>query len=225
VSYSELLSYARRISKFTLPATDREPESPAPETSEGAPGQETNTPTPKESKSEPQTNGNTTPVFTTNGVDKDTLMSGMGAVAIGDGATPSQAQSQGSPVKTTDLPPILARWLNPSAEMPFIPWPGQDNLRIGAMANIQRIENQGMDPTDPKTWDPTKTAEEEAEAMKKAKEEEAANIAEEQRVQREQEAKRAEERRILAANAPAASATQVKSQPESVQYDLDAFDD
>jgi len=191
VSYSELLSYARRISKFTLPSTFREPDTTsAVGAVEGAPG----TNTPKESKSETQTNGTTTPVAVTNGVDKDVQMNSDAAMDI-DSATPSGVAqtSQDTMSSSISLPNNFSQWLNPLADLPFIPWPTEDAIRRGALASIQVLLDQGVDPA---TFDPEKSAELEAERKRIMEEED--RIRDEERARMEEERRRELERRMSA---------------------------
>lgn len=218
VSYSELLSYARRISKFTLPATYREPEAPIAEASGVAAGQGTSTP--KESKSETQTNGTTTPVAISNGVDKDTQMSGMSTAMEVDSGTPMNGAAQTSQETTTStsLPLGFTQFLNPSAEIPFIPWPSEEAIRKGALASIQILLDQGKDPA---TFDPEKSAELEAERKKIAEEED--RVKEDRRVEMEEARRREMDRRASVAGASAGQSRGEQERPAVFQ--LEEFDE
>jgi hypothetical protein len=130
------LSYARRISKFTLPNAYRESDA----------GAETTGSTPKDGKAESETG---TPAAV-NGADRDTQMSG--TAMDGDGITPTATQSQNS----TSLPQDFSQFLNPLADLPFIPWPTEEAIRRGALASIQVLLDQDIDPA---TFDPAKSAE------------------------------------------------------------------
>lgn len=45
------------------------------------------------------------------------------------------------------LPPEIAAWLDPrSSALPFTPWPGEDIIRRGALAQIQGLRDRGGDP-------------------------------------------------------------------------------
>jgi hypothetical protein len=101
---------------------------------------------------------------------------------------------------TTALPPAVSEWLNPlNGEAPFVPWPTEETIRRGALASIQILLNQGVDPA---TFDPArmeelelekKRLEEEAELAKARQEEERARVrAEQERERREVERKRRE---------------------------------
>jgi hypothetical protein len=161
--------------------------------------------TPKESKSESQTNGNT-PV-TTNGVDKDVQISGMGDA---DGAMLSQAPV--SQETTTSLPEHFTRFLNPDQDQIFYPWPDQDAIRRGALGSIQVLLDQGKDPA---TFDPEKSEELEAEM----KREEERQKAEKERL--EEEERIAMQRRQSHAGPSGHRAPQQRP----AQFQLDNFDD
>lgn len=219
VSYSELLSYARRISKFTLPATYREPEAPTIEASDPAATQGTGTP--KESKSETQTNGTTTPLpNATNGVEKDTQMGGTSATVEAENAPQANGAAQTSEEATsggTSLPQNFAQYLNPSADIPYIPWPSEETIRKGALASIQILLDKGLDPA---TFDPEKSAELEAERKRITEEEDRAK--EEHRLQIE-EARRKEMERRASASGPATA--QRGEQEKPAVFQLEEFDE
>jgi Vitamin-D-receptor interacting Mediator subunit 4 len=209
VSYSELLSYARRISKFTLPPNYREAESQMEQ------GDWTGTP--KESKSETQTNGTTTPVTATNGVDSQTHL---GTAMEIDGVTPAAAATQtqtntqtseATTVKTNTA--MWSRYLNP-ADAPFMPWPSEETIRRGALASIQILVDQGIDPA---TFDPEKSAELEAERKRVEEEQEA--LREQERARLEEERRREMERRMSVSGVP-----ERREEPQKV-FQLETFDD
>ena len=39
-----------------------------------------------------------------------------------------------------------SQWLDPSAQIPFVPWPTEEVIRRGALAQIQVMLEQGVDP-------------------------------------------------------------------------------
>jgi hypothetical protein len=212
VDVAEILSYASRSSKFTRPATFREVEAQSnPDTGDGG------TNTPKEPGSQIQTNGTSTPVTGTNGVDRDTQMTQGTAMDI-DSATPAtqqptQATNQSS---QTALPAHWLPLINPEANMPFIPWPSEDTIRRGALASIEILTNKGVDPA---TFDPEKSAELEAERKRIQEEEDMAREAE--RLRREEEARMLMERRASEiGNAPAA-----RQEAKPAAFSLDMLDD
>ncbi|PVH86781.1 hypothetical protein DL98DRAFT_643159 [Cadophora sp. DSE1049] len=117
ISYSELLNYARQISKFTLPPTYREPLA--------GDAAETGSNTPKEPGSQIQTNGTNTLIVTTNGeVHTSTAMEVDGAAPAGAG----QTQTSQHPGVSTNLS-LWKQYLNQPADMPFVPWPTEESIR------------------------------------------------------------------------------------------------
>jgi hypothetical protein len=192
VSYSELLSYARQISKFTLPPHTREPK-PQPANAEA----ETGNGTPKESKSETQTNGTSTPVAVPNGVERDTqqTQTQSGSAMEIDSATPATTQTaqntQNTAATTTtatnSLPESWVQFLNPNTGQFFVPWPSEESIRKGALASIEILMNQGVDPA---VFDPEKIAELEAERKRIAEEAERAMEEEQARYRRVEEERR-----------------------------------
>lgn len=68
----------------------------------------------------------------------------------------------------TALPQHLAEWLNPLAQSAeFAPWPSEETIRRGALAQIQLLVDEGKDPA---TWDPEKAAQEEEERKRQEEE-------------------------------------------------------
>jgi hypothetical protein len=206
VSYSDLLSYARRISKFTLPNSYRESEALA-ETAEATGS------TPKEGKAESQADETSTPAAMANGADRDTQMGGMDR----DSATPAAIQSQNTTTTSTSLPEGFTQFLNPLADSPFIPWPTEETIRRGALASIQVLLDQNIDPA---TFDPAKSAELEAERKRIAEEEDRAR--EEQKAKAEEERRREMERRMSVSGNVAAAG---REQEKPGVFQLETFDD
>jgi hypothetical protein len=115
---------------------------------------------------EVKTNGSSTPVISN------------GAVVPSNGE--AFVASPTEPEATTALPPLVNEWLNPLSGAPsFVPWPTEETIRRGALASIQILLDQGVDPA---TFDPERSAELEAE--RKRLEEEAERIKEEQEAER-----------------------------------------
>ncbi|EKD17795.1 uncharacterized protein L3040_002165 [Drepanopeziza brunnea f. sp. 'multigermtubi'] len=204
ISYSELLSYARRISRFTLPPTYRDPQASAAETGDAA------TNTSGEPNQQIQTNGINTPVVATNGELHNTAATDL------DKASPAAAaQMQPQPSQHEGVRTNLSIWeqyLNPSAEMPFFPWPSEESIRKGALASLQVLVDQGIDPA---TFDPEKSAELEAERKRIMEEEDAAR--EQERI-KEEEARRREMERRMSAGGPAPERREEKT--EAFQFSL-----
>jgi hypothetical protein len=120
------LSYARRISKFTLPHTYRE---------QAASG----TATPKDGEANGvSTSGATnTTAAAVNGQEAPTT-----PAADKGAATPSKSTEEESNPHTTALPDTFI----PATSLPstvFVPWPNENLLRRGALATIQQLLEKG----------------------------------------------------------------------------------
>ena len=134
-----------------------------------------------------------------------------------DSATPAAAQSQNTTATSTSLPKGFTQFLNPLADAPFIPWPTEETIRRGALASIQVLLDQNIDPA---TFDPAKSAELEAERKRIAEEEDRAR--EEQKVKAEEERRKDMERRMsVSGNA----ATAAREQEKPGVFQLETFDD
>ncbi|KFZ18934.1 hypothetical protein V501_00937 [Pseudogymnoascus sp. VKM F-4519 (FW-2642)] len=164
VSYTDLLSYARRISKFTLPPTYREAQ-----------------PTPEPEGTGTQTNGTVTPTAPSNGA----------VVNVAElPVTPIQADTD----KTSLPPQIAEWLNPHNSAPGFVPWPTEETIRRGALASIQVLIDQGEDPAtfDPERSAELeasrKRLEEEAERAKE-EQQEAERARQEQRM-REEHARR-----------------------------------
>lgn len=126
VPFDELLSYAKRISRFTLPATYR----PAPPKQE-----ETIKPSIETSEDELLPNGSGT---------------SLPAANIDPASEEQQAQqgeetSQG--VGYAALSPAQKEWLDHMAKAPFIPWPNEDDMKRGGLVAVQVMLEKGQDPS------------------------------------------------------------------------------
>ncbi|KAK3294126.1 vitamin-D-receptor interacting mediator subunit 4-domain-containing protein [Chaetomium fimeti] len=188
---TELLSYARRISRNTLPlpgvtnGVDMSPrQSAAPSTevkdSFRLQSQPTQTQTP-----------NTSFNLSFNGTVGTPGGGGGLSAATPTTATETQATTQlppSQPPKTTTqdrIPPHLKPAVNPLHGAAFHPWPTEGQIRSGALAALQRLVDAGIDP---RGYDP------EEEARRRQAEEQARRDAEERaRLDREAAEKRARE--------------------------------
>lgn len=148
VGVEELLSYAKFISKTTVPPTFRGHIStellsqPQPAITDAPTTQITN------GMATPAQNGDST------------------------NTTDQSAQAENRAVAT--LSAETKAMLDPLSQLPFVPWPSQEVIRMGALAAIQGMLEDGTDPT-------TVLSAEEQEAADKRRAEE------EQRLQAEQE--------------------------------------
>lgn len=63
------------------------------------------------------------------------------------------------------MPGPINDWINPTNTAPtFVPWPSEEVIRRGALASIQVLIDQGMDPA---TFDPERSQELEAERRRR----------------------------------------------------------
>ncbi|KAI0423322.1 vitamin-D-receptor interacting mediator subunit 4-domain-containing protein [Xylaria grammica] len=201
IQYDELLSYARRISKTTIPPVGA---LNAISTAIGESSQA------KGETSAPETAA-TTPA---GGTPSGTTPQPLAAVANGDASQQTN---------TTNLPEPLATFLNPHSAFTFVPWPTEEQVRHGAIASLaymaeQGIEAEGYDPEVEKA-----RKEREEEERKQAEERERADREERERRMREEQARirterernrekeEAENRRR--ANVPVSGAQQQQQQP------------
>ncbi|KAI1877728.1 hypothetical protein JX265_003736 [Neoarthrinium moseri] len=177
IKYDELLDFARRISKTTLPhqsiiaaATAAQP---AVSESVVKPDSGTNT-------------AATTPGGTPNGASTPAQQ------VVGTtpgGATPAQNGEPplASQQTNTSLPENITAHINPLERADFIPWPTEDLVRQGALANIAYLIEKGINP---EGYDPA------AEEERKKREEEAAKQEEERkRLERDEKERRYREQR------------------------------
>ncbi|OTA56004.1 hypothetical protein K449DRAFT_468573 [Hypoxylon sp. EC38] len=177
INYDELLAYARRISKTTMPpagtinsaSTDAELKN-----GEG---------------SAMQTAAATPAGQTPNGTQP----------AVANGIQPqnqdpnSQPQSQPNTSITTpsggnaatNLPEEMQMNMNPYTGFEFIPWPNEEQVRQGALVSLAFLAEQGIDP---ENYDP-----EEEKLRKKREEEEQKEAEERERQEREERERRARE--------------------------------
>ncbi|KUJ16999.1 uncharacterized protein LY89DRAFT_707382 [Mollisia scopiformis] len=216
VTTTELLSYARRISKFTLPPTTRQTDHQA---TSGDAGDNT----PKEPQSQTQTNGTTTPVVATNGV-----ISGEQTQATQSQAAPSSAMDidQSQPVagdtQTTDTTGVATNsqiwgsFFDAAREGMWVPWPTEETIRRGNLASIQVLLDQGVDPW---TFDPEKSAELEADRKRIAEEEDMAREVDKARV--DEERRREMERRMSSSG----GAGMERREEAPKVFQLETFDD
>lgn len=206
IKYSELLNYARRISKTTLPPAGVTngllSDADVPEqTQQAEPASTTSVTAPANGINSGGTSAAPTPTPTqtqTQTPDPSGLGGPNGTSQLSELAT---TQQSGATIDTqTTLPEGLRTVLNPYHGATFVPWPDEFQIRSGALAGIQDLEERGIDP---KGYDPVAVAEE---ARRKEEEERAARE-EAERVKREKEQRRREEWEAGAAARQAAEQT------------------
>ncbi|ESZ91775.1 hypothetical protein SBOR_7845 [Sclerotinia borealis F-4128] len=204
VEYEELLSYARKISKFTVPPEARL--SKLEDTSSKQDGV--------------ATNGSTTPNVTVmgNGANGTSMDLDISSITPSNGTTslaPSQDPVSQQPSQTqTALDAETTRLLNTGFDLrPFVPWAREDDIKMGALASLQVLVDSGIDP---EGWDP-----EIEEQKKREKVEEAEREAEAERMQEEEKRRLEMERRNNAM-----SGVQGGTAAERPKvFQLDEFDD
>ncbi|KAF7870254.1 uncharacterized protein EAF02_009444 [Botrytis sinoallii] len=204
VEYEELLSYARRISKYTAPPETRssKPEASSPKQEEIA------------------TNGSTTPSVTVtgNGANGNAMDTDIPSVTPNGSNPPAASQDQASQQPSqsqTALDAEIVQALNTKLDdRPFQPWAREEDIRGGALANIQALLDSGIDP---EGWDP-----ELEEQKKREKAEELEREKEAQRVKEEEKHRADMERRNNAMGAGAGAGVGAE-RPKVFQ--LDEFDD
>ncbi|KAI0537091.1 vitamin-D-receptor interacting mediator subunit 4-domain-containing protein [Xylaria digitata] len=168
IRYDELLSYARRISKTTIPPVGAvNAVSAAISESSQVKGE----------ISAPDTAATTPAGGTPNG----TTPQPQSLAAVANGDSPQQTS-------TTNLPEPLATFLNPHSTYTFVPWPSEEQVRHGAIASLAYMAEQGIEA---EGYDP------EAEKARKEREEEERKQAEErERAEREERERRLREEQI-----------------------------
>ncbi|OTB00516.1 hypothetical protein M426DRAFT_65635 [Hypoxylon sp. CI-4A] len=212
INYEELLAYARRISKTTLPpvgAVNAIQNEAKPESNGGA-----------------DTAAGTPASATPNGAQSAAAAAANGII-----------QQQTPAVTTTDneakttLPEEM-RWnMNPYSGFQFIPWPNEDQVRKGALAELAQQLAEGKDPAN---YDPEREKaerEREEEERRQAEEREKQEREEkERRAREEQERRREREReqealRRASMGGPGGHPLNTSPVVEKVQFQFMADDD
>ncbi|OLN98016.1 Mediator of RNA polymerase II transcription subunit 4 [Colletotrichum chlorophyti] len=165
VKYDELLNYARRISKTTLPPAAVINNFP---TSSGTPPPDPNTSI-TTNPNTPAANGLQSQPVSAAPTPSQTQTPDPTGGPNGGSAQDLSATHQANTV--TSLPDGLRNHLDPHFNASFIPWPNEFQIRSGAMAVFQDLQDKGIDP---RGYDPQQIAE------AKRKEEEERKAREEQ---------------------------------------------
>ncbi|KAI0970151.1 vitamin-D-receptor interacting mediator subunit 4-domain-containing protein [Xylaria arbuscula] len=172
IRYDELLNYARRISKTTIPPVGAvNAINAAAAAATAGTSDESPQPQPKGGEvSAPDTAATTPAGGTPNGAATPLPQQ----VSInGNNNVSGSAGGMG-----TDLPETLATFLNPHSAYTFVPWPSEEQIRHGAIASLAYMAEQGIEA---EGYDP------EAERERKEREEEERKQAEEkERLEREE---------------------------------------
>ncbi|KAG5983123.1 hypothetical protein E4U55_000767 [Claviceps digitariae] len=191
IAYEELLSYARRISKTTLP--------PAATVEGASMTLEIRAQTQTQTQSQTQTQttnpeSQSQPALTSSAPTPSQPQSP--AINGTPSVTPDQATQQTTISTNTSLPEGMSQYLNPLSGQLFFPWPLENSIRSGALASYQMLLEQGVDPTgyDPATEEERKRKEEE-ERKAKEEQEQAEREAREKQLREERERARVERER------------------------------
>lgn len=120
VPYNELLDYAKRISKYTVPPTFRPPPLGSQTTSVAVP-----------QPANPSTNG----------APEQKVAQDLSTVSSNN----NEVHGEGIGVASLDQGDM--RWLDPLKQIPFVPWPSEEVIRQGALAHIQAMLDQNIDPS------------------------------------------------------------------------------
>ncbi|KAH7150426.1 vitamin-D-receptor interacting mediator subunit 4-domain-containing protein [Dactylonectria estremocensis] len=171
IRYEELLRYARRISKTTMPpagtinALPPTPDTQTPLPDSQAPSVMTPSAPPSSQVQSPAVmNGTPQPQLTSEPPTQQTSMSA-----------------------NTILPEVMSQYLNPLSGQLFFPWPLEDKIRAGSLASNQMLAEQGIDP---KGYDPV-----EEEERKRREEEERKEKEEKERLELEERDRKMREER------------------------------
>ncbi|POS85137.1 hypothetical protein EPUL_003415 [Erysiphe pulchra] len=213
VSYNELLDYARRISKFTSPPSYRDPIT-------------------SDEVIDKATTSKTSNDFSKMTIGNDEQPNLLESISGKHQRRPSmQNKTEGGAIVSTDVAPtsqisimnnnnIWFEYLNPRSDKPWTPWPCEETIRRGALASIQVLINQGIDPA---TFDPEKSAELEAERKRLMDEED--QLREEQRQQHEAERNLQESKQTVAAAPDIVSDGNRPQPPQTKVFQLETLDD
>ena len=159
VGVQELLSYAKFISKTTVPPTFRRPVPKDLVTSQV-----------EESK-------------TTDSALGTQIANGIATPAAGvSDADPEAARKTAEGIAVSTLSDEMKALLDPVSQLPFEPWPSTNIISMGALARIQGMLEEGKDPS-------KVLSEEEQESLdkRKAEAEQRAQLEEEERLKRRRE--------------------------------------
>ena len=130
VHYTEILDYAKRISRFTVPPASLESISgPKPGTLKDTDIDNTNA-------TESQDAGPTL-----NGVS-DAVEQARESNAVANGAIRENAGEKGVGLASLDQNEM--QWLNPTTQIPFVPWPSEEVIKRGALGQLQIKLEQGI---------------------------------------------------------------------------------
>ncbi|KAL7627267.1 hypothetical protein AAE478_001456 [Parahypoxylon ruwenzoriense] len=164
IRYDELLAYARRISKTTLPPAGalNAPSNNDVKVENGGVGS-ASTETAATTPAGGTPNGTATPA---NGIQVQPQQQQTPL-------DPSVSQQTIGTTTDTSLPEPLQTHLNPNAHLEFIPWPSEEQVRKGAIASLSYLSETGIDPEgyDPEAEKQRREREQEEERQRQDREE------------------------------------------------------
>lgn len=237
IGYEELLSYARRISKTTLPpAATIESAGPVANAANQSPNA-----TAAASESQSQLAALTPSAAAHSQPQSPTAVNGTptGHPPPSSSATATQQLTTTMSLNTS-LPEGMSQYLNPLSGQLFFPWPLEDKIRSGSLASYQVLVEQGIDPKgyDPATEEERKRKEEEErkakeeqeKAEREAREKQLREERERARIERERQREKEQEawRRASIANAQPEGSGPSKpnaASPEKKQFQFTNWDD
>lgn len=170
IQYDELLSYARRISKTTIPPVGAlNAISTIADSTQQSKG---------ETSATTETAATTPAGGTPNAAPTPQPMSMSMSTPVMNGNGTSSFDASQQTNNSTSLPEPLAAFLNPHSQYTFVPWPTEEQVRQGSVAALAYLAEQGVEV---EGYDP------EAEKARKEREEEERKQAEErERAEREE---------------------------------------
>ncbi|KAL1870561.1 hypothetical protein VTK73DRAFT_2536 [Phialemonium thermophilum] len=204
-TYKELLNYARRISRTTLPppgvtngvdltAPAQAPQAHSSQNGGGASNAQTPIGTTASGAATPVANS-----ATANGIDSQQLAGSESQQT----QTQQQASSQATVTSSTALPEHMLPAVNLLEGAVFYPWPTEERIRGGALALNQQLRDSGVEP---RGFDPAEEEERRraaAEQERRETEERQRRLREEDELRRRRMRDEANERERVAANAEA----------------------
>lgn len=123
VPYAELLDYASRINKYTIPPTLRQPVSNL-QAADTTQAQQPLNPLPSNGSGTSAEQSVSSPVLSS-----------------------LNAQAHGEGIGVSSLDQKELQWLDPlSTQVPSVPWLSEETIRRGALAQIQLMLEEGQDP-------------------------------------------------------------------------------
>ncbi|KAL8775563.1 MAG: hypothetical protein Q9209_000059 [Squamulea sp. 1 TL-2023] len=125
VPFTELLDYAKKISRYTVPPTFREP-----------------LPEAKIADTADQVKSTT---LVANGTG-DAVAEAREVNAAANGEQPQSGEGKEKGVGVSSLTLDEVKWLNELARTAFVPWPSEQVIKSGALGQIQIMLEQGIDP-------------------------------------------------------------------------------